>query len=126
VHCLVHSGVCPVSSGFGICVTNCVDDQDCQRNEKCCQSPCGGYQCKPALPEGTKHYNIIAPSVNCCAFCPVHDGTCPQPIGFGLCIEGCSNDGACASDQKCCSNGCGHSCMPAIPVTPTPVGKIAT
>jgi hypothetical protein len=54
--CIVHSGVCPVSSGFGICVTNCVDDQDCQKDEKCCQGSCGGLQCKPALPEGTKTF----------------------------------------------------------------------
>lgn len=30
---------------------------------------------------------------------------------FGICVEECSNDAACDSDLRCCSNGCGHTCQ---------------
>ena len=41
---------------------------------------------------------------------------CPSvPDGiFGVCAEFCSDDGDCADGEKCCSNGCGHSCTAAI------------
>ena len=49
---LVHDGHCPpTSGGFGICVSNCADDQDCQDAEKCCSNSCG-HECKAALPLG--------------------------------------------------------------------------
>ncbi|KAF7235786.1 WAP four-disulfide core domain protein 18, partial [Varanus komodoensis] len=38
-------------------------------------------------------------------------GACPRPTGAGLCVESCSADDACPGDQKCCSNGCGHTCQ---------------
>ena len=31
--------------------------------------------------------------------------------GFGSCVELCSSDANCTTDEKCCSNGCGHSCQ---------------
>ncbi len=31
---------------------------------------------------------------------------------IGLCAEFCSRDSDCPNNQKCCSNGCGHQCMP--------------
>ncbi|XP_042612042.1 whey acidic protein-like [Cyprinus carpio] len=34
-----------------------------------------------------------------------------EPV-FGVCAELCSRDSDCPNDQKCCSNGCGHQCMP--------------
>ena len=42
--------------------------------------------------------------------------SCP-PVGsdvVGTCVEGCSSDGECKEGEKCCSNGCGHQCTPAI------------
>uniref|UniRef100_A0A4X1UP20 WAP domain-containing protein n=1 Tax=Sus scrofa TaxID=9823 RepID=A0A4X1UP20_PIG len=44
-------------------------------------------------------------------------GKCPVlPKGtIGLCAEFCSGDDSCPSGQKCCSNGCGHSCQTAVP-----------
>ena len=54
-------------------------------------------------------------------FCPFHiketkEGMCPSADSlFGICIEECSRDMDCKDEQKCCSNGCGHSCvMPII------------
>uniref|UniRef100_F6VSH5 WAP domain-containing protein n=2 Tax=Equus TaxID=9789 RepID=F6VSH5_HORSE len=42
--------------------------------------------------------------------------SCPQlPEGSaGVCAELCSGDGSCPRGQKCCSNGCGHSCQIAV------------
>ncbi|KAK7878630.1 hypothetical protein WMY93_030466 [Mugilogobius chulae] len=38
-------------------------------------------------------------------------GSCPPPVGFGTCVEECSSDKDCKKHFKCCSNGCGHTCM---------------
>uniref|UniRef100_A0A8C1PBY4 WAP domain-containing protein n=1 Tax=Cyprinus carpio TaxID=7962 RepID=A0A8C1PBY4_CYPCA len=38
-------------------------------------------------------------------------GSCPKPVGAGVCAEMCSGDSSCPKKQKCCSNGCGHQCM---------------
>ena len=40
-------------------------------------------------------------------------GMCPKvPDGYlGTCVEECSADNHCTGDQKCCFNGCGHSCV---------------
>uniref|UniRef100_A0A8C3WAS0 WAP domain-containing protein n=1 Tax=Catagonus wagneri TaxID=51154 RepID=A0A8C3WAS0_9CETA len=44
-------------------------------------------------------------------------GKCPKvPEGtYGLCAEMCSGDESCPRGQKCCSNGCGHTCQIPIP-----------
>ncbi len=42
---------------------------------------------------------------------PPKPGTCPGPVGPGTCVEECATDHDCVSDQKCCSNGCGHVCV---------------
>uniref|UniRef100_A0A672L8E1 WAP domain-containing protein n=1 Tax=Sinocyclocheilus grahami TaxID=75366 RepID=A0A672L8E1_SINGR len=67
---------------------------------------------------------IQATSVVCgfffCLFCmsaePEKPGVCPrnnvEEALLGVCAEMCSHDSDCPDDQKCCSNGCGHQCMP--------------
>jgi len=41
-------------------------------------------------------------------------GVCPIPrVAGGTCLDLCSFDEECPWGQKCCSNGCGHICMPA-------------
>lgn len=44
-------------------------------------------------------------------------GTCPEPVGIGVCVEECSTHADCQTDDMmCCSNGCGHVCMaPEMP-----------
>lgn len=40
-------------------------------------------------------------------------GRCP-PLRrgtVGLCVEDCSGDDDCPGNEKCCSNGCGHTCQ---------------
>ena len=29
----------------------------------------------------------------------------------GICVEMCSSDQDCGSGERCCSNGCGHTCQ---------------
>ena len=42
-------------------------------------------------------------------------GECPDMSGLmGICVEGCSGDSDCPGEQKCCSNGCGHTCMDPV------------
>ncbi|CAC5396232.1 unnamed protein product [Mytilus coruscus] len=40
-------------------------------------------------------------------------GECPPLTAGtgGICVEGCSSDYDCTGTQKCCSNGCGHTCQ---------------
>ena len=42
-------------------------------------------------------------------------GSCPSSQGgFGICVESCSSDSDCDGDNKCCSNGCGHTCQAPV------------
>lgn len=42
-------------------------------------------------------------------------GTCPKPVGVGVCVEECSKHEDCQGQGKlCCSNGCGHVCQTAV------------
>ena len=35
----------------------------------------------------------------------------------GICVEDCSSDNDCqSSEEKCCSNGCGHTCTRAVTI----------
>ena len=44
-------------------------------------------------------------------------GECPNTEGMiGICVEQCAADDSCEGEQKCCSNGCGHTCMAPVPV----------
>ena len=47
----------------------------------------------------------------------VKSGECPNTEGMnGICVEQCTADDSCEGEQKCCSNGCGHTCMAPVPV----------
>ena len=37
-------------------------------------------------------------------------GTCPETSG-GICILECESDDFCPGEEKCCYNGCGHTCQ---------------
>ena len=55
--------------------------------------------------------------VRVCSIAVIHAGECPimaDDAGFGLCAELCDHDGSCNATQKCCSNGCGHTCTEAV------------
>ena len=40
--------------------------------------------------------------------------TCPavEEGVLGICVEECGEDNPCPSGKICCSNGCGHTCVP--------------
>ena len=49
----------------------------------------------------------------------VKPGTCPSMESMmGSCAEMCDSDSSCEGEHKCCSNGCGRSCM-------APAGNLA-
>ncbi|GAU95809.1 hypothetical protein RvY_07363-1 [Ramazzottius varieornatus] len=43
-------------------------------------------------------------------------GNCPvvAPGSVGTCVEACMGDDTCPGSQKCCFNGCGHTCQNAV------------
>ena len=45
-----------------------------------------------------------------------HDGECPalRDGEAGICVEECEGDQDCRREEKCCSNGCGHTCRRAV------------
>ncbi|XP_033735426.1 papilin-like isoform X3 [Pecten maximus] len=93
-------GQCPpvAFDRTGTCSNECESDYDCQGAQKCCTSVSGcGRSCRS--PHGETE-----------EFKP---GSCPiVPLGrMGVCVEQCRSDYECLSDQKCCSNGCGHTCQ---------------
>uniref|UniRef100_S4RCB5 WAP domain-containing protein n=1 Tax=Petromyzon marinus TaxID=7757 RepID=S4RCB5_PETMA len=52
-------------------------------------------------------------------------GSCPKqrPGTIGICVNLCKDDDSCTGEQKCCSNGCGRTCME--PVRPDKPGACA-
>ncbi|GAU95807.1 hypothetical protein RvY_07361 [Ramazzottius varieornatus] len=65
------------------------------------------------MQRGTK--NALLVSLVLClylAFSDAKKGRCPSTAGMiGTCDERCRGDNSCPGVQKCCSNGCGHSCQ---------------
>ena len=50
---------------------------------------------------------------------PPKDGRCPAPgDGAGICVQECDHDDMCPGERKCCSNGCGTTCMDPLPEYP--------
>ncbi|XP_048244920.1 uncharacterized protein LOC124117390 isoform X3 [Haliotis rufescens] len=136
------SGMCPPrnSTMIGICVEYCSSDASCPGAEKCCSHGCGhscqqpihhpnpctnmtcynggscmplgnstsclchrgytGYQCETRIPNQ---------NINKSGMCPPRNSTM-----MGTCAEYCSSDASCPGAEKCCSNGCGHSCQQPI------------
>ena len=43
------------------------------------------------------------------------EGMCPVPAknSSATCVETCQMDSNCTGTQKCCFNGCGHTCQEA-------------
>ncbi|KAJ8300356.1 hypothetical protein KUTeg_021875 [Tegillarca granosa] len=60
---------------------------------------------------------------HCKKVCETKPGMCPNRTGPGICVEICFNDHNCTGTQKCCSNGCGHTCQDPIYHHLCPDGK---
>uniref|UniRef100_A0A3Q0SXY9 WAP four-disulfide core domain 2 n=1 Tax=Amphilophus citrinellus TaxID=61819 RepID=A0A3Q0SXY9_AMPCI len=127
-------GFCPHRHwDFEHCGDLCSCDGDCPNNEKCCSTGCGHMCMAPVLDDCPRHLNLALARKGCedcprdhiCCVClgeevcvpPVSKkpGVCPRRcLDFGNCAESCSCDSDCSDHEKCCSNGCGHECMPAV------------
>ena len=118
-------GNCPPPSlgRVDICKGQCSSDTSCPGNKKCCSIECGQTCVDPFSTP------VIKPEIK-----PItKPGVCPplDPGQVGTCISECSGDSACTGNQKCCSNGCGQTCIdpfstPAIKPVITPVTKPGT
>ncbi|XP_070563157.1 uncharacterized protein [Ptychodera flava] len=104
-------GTCPTlpPGTHGECVEACSSDLYCVGVSKCCYTGCGHacMQPVPAPVEKTES-SLVKP------------GSCPAPAEgtVGDCAEYCSSDADCSGDEKCCSNGCGHTCTkPEVEIT---------
>ncbi|XP_019849112.1 PREDICTED: kielin/chordin-like protein isoform X2 [Amphimedon queenslandica] len=63
-----------------------------------CLEACAGVVVElPSVPANLSHVDM----------CPTPD---PSQSVVGACEEECSADSSCEETEKCCSNGCGHSC----------------
>ncbi|XP_070554198.1 balbiani ring protein 3-like isoform X2 [Ptychodera flava] len=103
-------GQCPIfptSRGHdGICEEECNGDEDCPLWQKCCSNGCGRSCFSPSRPRSRIGKEKRK--------------QCPTVSGgeIGACQEVCSSDSDCEGDDICCSNGCGHVCVP--PESPRP------
>ncbi|XP_033109473.1 fibrillin-1-like isoform X4 [Anneissia japonica] len=115
---------CECSNGFttdpdGGCedIDECADTSLCGNNSVCINSY-GGYRCDCA--EGYEK-NIKAQ----CVAKAVKAGNCPGTDGLlGICSNMCKVDSDCDGDTKCCSNGCGRVCLPAVHPVPDVVEEV--
>ncbi|XP_013380671.1 anosmin-1 [Lingula anatina] len=94
----------------------------CQENVTCsqCLKPCG--QTHTGLDDCKARCQDHESCLNSCLFLDDiktnRPGLCPpaeEAVGFAaVCVEACTTDASCpARDDKCCDNGCGHTCQKA-------------
>ncbi|XP_075929275.1 uncharacterized protein LOC116950820 isoform X1 [Petromyzon marinus] len=100
----VKPGSCPTPppDAVGTCDEACTVDESCPGEQKCCSNGCG-HSCVQPEDLILKDAELVA----------VKPGSCPTlpPDTMGTCDEACTDDDSCPGEQKCCSNGCGHSCV---------------
>ncbi|XP_078001185.1 uncharacterized protein LOC144453723 isoform X3 [Glandiceps talaboti] len=115
------------------CQHTCTNDYGCEGTKKCCMSTYCGMVCTEV--EGYGCDNLVCLNGGTCtmveygghAYCMCAPGfsgencgiqtrvqVCPPVFMFGHCAEMCQGDYSCSSGMKCCSNGCGHSCIQPV------------
>ncbi|XP_075929276.1 uncharacterized protein LOC116950820 isoform X2 [Petromyzon marinus] len=110
----VKPGSCPTlpPDTVGTCDEACTDDDSCPGEQKCCSNGCG-HSCVD--PQVLRPSGLTLPVLKPIQVEPVavKPGSCPTlpPDTMGTCDEACTDDDSCPGEQKCCSNGCGHSCV---------------
>ncbi|KAL3869869.1 hypothetical protein ACJMK2_042496 [Sinanodonta woodiana] len=137
-------GTCPKPPLRGVCVDLCSSDEGCPGSQKCCSNGCG-YTCQTPPTDTQKmcKFGSPLPSIFCgrgpnhqdcprgyyCNIDPLDrfavccaqvkkPGTCPKPPLRGVCVDLCFSDEGCPGSQKCCSNGCGHTCQTPTVASP--------
>lgn len=112
---------CSNTQCLGSCVETpngpkCLDSP--QTTDVCSGSPCG-HPCLRCIPDPKPCFTIPCQQYRClqiplCLGPAVNSqksGTCPSADGeIKSCFDRCRTDADCVGMQKCCSNGCGHSC----------------
>ncbi|XP_033104618.1 cysteine-rich motor neuron 1 protein-like isoform X7 [Anneissia japonica] len=85
----------------------------CKANPLCPEVMCMMY-CEHGFEQDENGCDMCVCKVEKIGICPVvNNGS------FGLCVETCNGDATCGGSEKCCSNGCGRTCMePANPLCP--------
>ncbi|XP_027703773.1 WAP four-disulfide core domain protein 12-like isoform X3 [Vombatus ursinus] len=78
--------------------SECVGDEQCPQNQKCCYYHCG-FKC--VHPKETNN--------------KAKAGQCPPKTNLCLTPNQCEDDGHCLGNMKCCEGMCGKVCT--VPVT---------
>lgn len=135
------AGVCPAPDNIRcLRVKNCVNDNSCLGEQKCCRNRCGGFMC--VAPEQSRltcatvkcsagYQCVMRFPASCIYRKPCYEepecvlikkeGRCPEVVGMISkrpgCQRQCVKDPDCPNDQKCClaASGCGTSCQDPEP-----------
>ncbi|XP_046558774.1 sushi, nidogen and EGF-like domain-containing protein 1 [Haliotis rubra] len=134
------TGMCPPrnSTMMGTCMEACTSDASCPGVEKCCSNGCG-HTCQQPVYYHNPCQNMTCynggscyrmgnssscmcppsytgymcetwmPNINKTGMCPPRNSTM-----MGICVEACTSDANCTGVEKCCSNGCGHTCQQPV------------
>ncbi|XP_070544252.1 SCO-spondin-like [Ptychodera flava] len=129
-------GVCPRNNALtsplrSTCMTECTTDTDCVGDWKCCTDGGCSMVCRPptetmdtTIQATRSNLRVILSKTTSMLTGTTKSGKCPNTTpyswNFHVCISHCNVDIDCPGDNKCCSNGCGHQCVP--PMNPTKVG----
>ncbi|VEN50612.1 unnamed protein product [Callosobruchus maculatus] len=107
-----------------------VDENECNRCQ--CRDPCSGVACREdeQCAIDINRNKTGGTDADFVAICRqrVKPGTCPslqQRNETGVCDQECRSDADCALDLKCCSTGCGTSCVDPAPL-PVPPAQLVT
>ncbi|XP_067662159.1 uncharacterized protein [Haliotis asinina] len=135
------TGMCPPrnSTMMGTCAEACTSDASCPGAEKCCSNGCG-HACQQPVYYHNPCQNMTCYNGGSCypmgnsssCMCPSgytgymcqtwmpnqnnKTGMCPprNSTMAGACWEACTSDASCPGAEKCCSNGCGHTCQQPV------------
>ncbi|KAJ8031131.1 Anosmin-1 [Holothuria leucospilota] len=99
--------------------------ESCESNLNCssCLFPCGiQYKSRNSCEVNCESASSFDWCLESCSFLKLlsqqNHGACPalEDIAWSgrACLEECTSDVMCKSGQKCCFNGCGHTCQRAV------------
>lgn len=93
-----------------------IDENGCKTCR--CTNPCHLYQCPEGMQCTIEGYRTADGQVKAQPICRLVNkpGTCPTslpPVRDSTieCVDRCRNDADCRDQDKCCHNGCAHTCL---------------